>query len=67
MNKDSEKLIIQTSKYGGDSKVVSVRLPEEMLSEIDGIASTASKSRNEIVLMCLEYALPNVQVKQGGQ
>ena len=57
------KLVIQAHKYGGESSVISVRLPKEMLAEIDRAASDTARTRNEILVTAMEYALNNMQVK----
>lgn len=58
-----EKLIIQSNKYNGESKVISMRLPEDMLCDIDKVMDVTGKSRNEILILCMEYALNNLQIK----
>jgi len=63
MDKANKPLIIQTNKYNGESKVISVRIPDDMLSDIDNVVSLTGKSRNEVIMICLEYALKNMQVE----
>lgn len=60
-----KKLEIEAKKYKGDSSVVSTRLPVEMVKKIDDVAEKTGRTRNEIVLMCLEFALDNLIVKEG--
>lgn len=61
--KDSKKLVIQTHKYTEPSMVVSLRLPKDMLADIDKVAAVSGRSRNEILLMSLEYALGNLEIQ----
>ena len=61
----NQKLIIPTKKYHGDTTVVSSRLPNDMVVRLDEIATITGRTRNEIVQMCLEYAMDNVQVEHG--
>ncbi len=61
--KDSKKFVIQTHKYNEPSMVVSLRLPKDMLADIDKVAAAAGRSRNEILLMSLEYALENLEIQ----
>ena len=63
--KDSKKLVIQTHKYTEPSMVVSLRLPKDMLADIDKVAAVSGRSRNEILLMSLEYALGNLEIQTG--
>ena len=57
-----KKLIIPQKKFKGDSSVVSVRLPADLLKNIDDIATGTGRTRNEIVQMCLEFAVENIVV-----
>ena len=58
-----KKLVIQSHKYGGETSVVSVRLPKEMLAEIDNVAERAGRTRSEIMLLSLEFALENLEIQ----
>ena len=60
----SEKLIIKPHKYGGETAVISLRLPKEMLSVIDQVALNTSRTRNEILVMSMEYALENMEINE---
>lgn len=59
-----KKLEIEFKKYRGESTVVSSRLPLEVVKNIDDIAEKTGRNRNEIILMCLEFALENIVVKE---
>ncbi len=59
---DDKKLIISPRKYKGETSVVSARLPAEMIKELDKIAENTGRNRNEIITLCLEYALDNLTV-----
>ncbi len=56
----SGKLIITQKKYKGDTSVVSARLPADMIKEIDNLAEHTGRNRNEIISLCIEYALDNL-------
>lgn len=58
---DDNKLYIPSKLYKGDTSVVSARLPNTMIKEIDKIAEDTGRSRNEIISICLEYAIANLQ------
>ena len=53
----SEKLYIKPRKYRGETSVISSRLPNDMIREIDNIALHTGRNRNEVVLKCLSFAL----------
>lgn len=57
-----KKLIISSKKFRGDSSVVSVRLPNDMIERIDTIAEETGRTRNEIVQKCLVYAIENIEI-----
>lgn len=58
-----KKLIIQPHRYGGESSVISIRLPKDMLAIIDRVAAETGRTRNEIVVMSMEYALDNLEIE----
>lgn len=57
------KLVIKSKKKYGDSSVVSARLPNEIVAELDNAANKSGRTRNEIVLLCLEFALKQLQIE----
>lgn len=57
-----KKLIISPRKYKGETSVVSARLPVDMIKALDKIAENTGRNRNEIVALCLEYALDNLTI-----
>lgn len=60
---NDNKLIISSKKYSGDTAVVSARLPSDLIKELDHIAEKTGRNRNEIILLCLEYAVDNIEYK----
>ncbi|MBQ1376905.1 MAG: hypothetical protein IJL98_05520 [Lachnospiraceae bacterium] len=56
-----EKLIIPTKKYRGETAVVSARLPKTMVDELDRTADRTGYNRNEVISICLEYALNHLE------
>lgn len=55
-----KKLIITSRKYSGETSVVSARLPIEMIKSLDHAAKVTNRNRNEVIALCLEYALDNL-------
>lgn len=55
-------LKITTKKYQGDSSVVSVRLPNELIESLDRISKITGRTRNDIVQKCLEFAIENMEI-----
>lgn len=59
-------LKIMAKKYSGESTVMSVRLPKDMLRDIDDAASSSGRTRNEMVTICLEFALKHLEIVSDG-
>ena len=60
----NEKLVISSKKYRGDSMVVSVRLPDELVKKLDKIADETGRTRNEVIQKCLGFAVDNLEIKE---
>ena len=59
---DGKKFVISSKKYKGETSVVSARLPVEMIKTLDEIAENTGRNRNEIITLCLEFAIDNLTV-----
>lgn len=59
---EEKKLVISQKKFSGDSSVLSLRLPNELISELDSIAENTKRTRNDIILKCLEFAVQNIEI-----
>lgn len=57
-----KKLVISSKKFRGDSAVVSVRLPNELILKLDEIAEQTGRTRNEIIQTCLEFSVENLEI-----
>ncbi len=53
---------IRQKKYLGETAVISMRLPKEMLKDIDEAARISGRTRNEILSMGLEFALNHMTI-----
>ena len=62
-----KKLIIKPNRYGGKSSVVSARIPDEMLKELDDLSSRTGKSRNELLITMIEFALEHIEIEDSNQ
>ncbi len=62
-----KKLFIPSKRYKGDTSVVSARLPNEMIKDLDRIAESTGRNRNEIIMMCLEFAVDNLETDEDGK
>ena len=59
-----KKLVIRSHKYNGETSVTSMRLPKDMLAAVDAVAAETGRTRNEILLLIIEFALDNMQIEK---
>ncbi len=59
---EEPKLLITPKKYRGESTVISMRLPKDMLRDIDRAAKATGRTRNEILALGLEFALDHMEL-----
>ena len=59
---DEPVFLIRQKKYVGETMVVSMRIPKDMLADIDKAAEVSGRTRNEIMSMSLEFALNHMKV-----
>ena len=63
MMKKEIKITKKTSRRGEDGhKVVSVRMKEETIAQLDSLSAQTNRSRNELINMLVEAALKDVTV-----
>ena len=56
------KLVIRPNKYGSKSSVVSARIPDEMLAQLDDLSAKTGRSRNELLVTMIEFALDHIEI-----
>ncbi len=60
---EGDKFIITPRKPAvGKSTVVSVRMPDKTIERLEEIAGRTGRTRNELVLMCIDYALAKLEI-----
>ena len=58
----NEPLVIK--KRGEDgNRIISVRIKEETLAEIDKLAAETNYSRNELINLILAYGVKNIEIQ----
>ena len=61
MNYNSLKI----KKRGEDgNKIISVRIKEDILNELDRISKESNYSRNELINLILKYGIENLEIEQ---
>ena len=58
---NTPKFEIPVKKYTGASTVVSFRLPKDMLRDVDEVAARTGRTRNEVLSLCVEFALEHLE------
>ncbi|MBR3241885.1 MAG: CopG family transcriptional regulator [Parasporobacterium sp.] len=56
------KLILTPKKYTGETAIISMRIPKDMLKDIDAAASASGRNRNELLTIALEFALKHMEI-----
>ena len=60
---DEKKLLISPQKYGGETAVISMRMPRDMLADIDKVAAKTRRTRNEILMLSIEFSLEHMVIE----
>jgi len=55
-------LRITPKKYTKETSVISMRIPKDMLQDIDAAADACGRTRNEVLSLCLEFALEHMEI-----
>lgn len=59
------KEALRIKKRGEDgSKIISVRIKEDILYELDRISKESNYSRNELINLILKYGIENLEIIQ---
>lgn len=55
---------LKIKKRGEDgNRIISVRIREEILANLDKIAAESNYSRNELINLILEYGIRNIELE----
>ncbi|MCI8601709.1 MAG: CopG family transcriptional regulator [Oscillospiraceae bacterium] len=58
-----KKFIVNPKKSPyGKTTVVSARLPDRLVRQLDKVAQTTGRTRNELLVMCVEFSLENLEI-----
>lgn len=59
------KLIIHPRKPAyGKTTVVSARIPDDILRRIDTVCQKTGRTRNDLLVTCIEFALDNIEIRE---
>lgn len=58
-----KKFIVNPKKSPyGKTTVVSARLPDRLVRQLDKVAQATGRTRNELLVMCVEFSLENLEI-----
>ena len=63
----SGKLVIKEKRYRGTTGVVSARIPSQMIANLDRVVAKTGYNRNELIQICLEYAMDHMETEARGK
>ncbi|MGN1155478.1 MAG: hypothetical protein ACI4TK_04815 [Agathobacter sp.] len=58
----NDKFIVRTKRVYGENTVVSCRMPVELVDKLDKIGGKTGRTRNELILKCVEFALDKLEI-----
>lgn len=59
------KITKKTARKGDDGyKIVSVRMKDETITKLDDLSAQTNRSRNELINLLLEAAIPIVKIEE---
>ena len=58
----SEPLKIK-KKYDDGNRVISIRIREELLAQLDALADATNRSRNDVINQILEHGIKNTEIE----
>jgi predicted DNA-binding protein len=61
---EDAKFVISPKRYKEESQVFSVRMPKDMLRDVDAVAQKTGRTRNEILLKCIEFTLTHLEIAE---
>ena len=56
------KMQITPRKYNEETTVISMRMPKDMLRDIDAVAMKTGRTRNDILMLSMEFALEHLEI-----
>ena len=59
-----KKFILKAKRYTEESQVFSVRMPRDMLRDLDAIAKATGRTRNDVILKSVEFAIRNLEIPE---
>lgn len=57
-----KNLKVSAKKYIGETSVVSLRMPNELIKKIDDVCDKTGRTKNDLIIKCLDFAIDNIEI-----
>ena len=64
MSDSGLRLRIPHKRYIEETTIVSMRMPKDMLRDIEAIAKETGRTRNDILMLSLEFSLDHLEIEK---
>ena len=58
-----EKFKVKKKKYSVKTSVISLRVPNELISKMDEVCAKTGRTRNDLIIKSLDFALDNIEIE----
>ena len=56
------KFLLSPKRYKEETQVFSIRIPKDMLRDVDAVAQKTGRTRNEIITKSIEFTLEHLEI-----
>ena len=56
------KFVVSPKRYTEETQVFSVRMPKDMIRDLDAVAQKTGRTRNEIITKSIEFMLEHLEI-----
>ena len=56
------KFLLSPKRYKEETQVFSIRIPKDMLRDVDVVAQKTGRTRNEIIAKSIEFTLEHLEI-----
>jgi Ribbon-helix-helix protein, copG family. len=56
------KFLLSPKRYKEETQVFSIRIPKDMLRDVDAVAQKTGRTRNEIIAKSIEFTLEHLEI-----
>ena len=56
------KFLLSPKRYKEETQVFSIRIPKDMLRDVDAVAQKTGRTRNEIITKSIDFTLEHLEI-----